>query len=102
MKEEMLTILGELATSDLNGDCIRIALYIASTNRSCRVIDIQNALGLRKENVSRYCKLLYEKQFLDKFTYVVNTSNRKYAYPSYSFNWNRNYTNSIQKTDGGI
>ena len=79
-------ILGILALKNLNGDQLRIALYIASTSQ-CRLDDIEKALGLRKSTVSRYCKQLYELKLLKRYNNIAKLSSGKRVVPYYSFNW---------------
>lgn len=82
-------ILGILALKNLNGDQLRIALYIASIGQ-CRLEDIEKALDLRKSTVSRYCKQLYEMKLLNRYTLVLPLNGGKRIVPLYSFNWEVN------------
>ena len=79
-------LLGAIAMAGLNGDQIRIALYIAS-RKHCRLIEIEEALNLRKSTVSRYFKQLHGANILKRYSETLIHKNKKIVIPYYSFNW---------------
>ncbi len=86
-KIKVLRCLESLALSKLNGDCLRIALFIAGTGKQVRLYEIEKALNLSKNNVSSYCRKLYKMNILKLYTATSGIGNKKLIYPHYSMNW---------------
>lgn len=94
MEERVLDCLTGLALSGLNGDCMRIATFVAGSGKQCRLSEIETALNLRKRHVSTYCKKLYEMQIFKRFTLVEIVNGKKHTFPLYSINWDYKYNKS--------
>lgn len=73
----------EISLSGFNGDCIRIICFIVGSGQ-VRLNQIEEALGLSKTTVSRYCKQLHKIGVLNRFNIIEN----KRVYPLYSINYN--------------
>ena len=93
MNESIYDFLTELALAGLNGDCLRIACFVAGSGKQCRLSEIQTALDLHKSHASFYCKKLYEMGIFKRFTLVQEVDGHKHTFPMYSVNWNYNKSN---------
>ncbi len=94
MEDKILTCLKNISESELNGDCVRIVLFVAGSGKQCRLSEIEEALNLKKTHTCTYCKKLYKMGIFKRYTKTLTTNEMKRVYPCYSINWN--YTKTIQ------